>query len=51
MDKLIEAIEKALQANHRFVLDHHYIIHDGKVVIVDDRNRVSETIESKTIDG
>jgi preprotein translocase subunit SecA len=36
MDKLIEAIEKALQANHRFVLDHHYIIHEGKVVIVDE---------------
>jgi preprotein translocase subunit SecA len=36
MDKLIEAIEKALQANHRFVLDHHYIIQEGKVVIVDE---------------
>ena len=36
MDKLIEAIEKALQANHRFVLDHHYMIDENKVVIVDE---------------
>jgi preprotein translocase subunit SecA len=36
MDKLIEAIEKALQANHRFILDHHYMIHENKVVIVDE---------------
>ena len=36
MDKLIEAIEKALQANHRFTLDHHYMIHENKVVIVDE---------------
>ena len=36
MDKLIEAIEKALQAHHRFVLDQHYMIHENKVVIVDE---------------
>jgi preprotein translocase subunit SecA len=36
MDKLVEAIEKALQANHRFTLDHHYMIHENKVVIVDE---------------
>jgi preprotein translocase subunit SecA len=36
MDKLIEAIEKGLQANHRFVLDHHYMILENKVVIVDE---------------
>src|SRR5262249_61070200 len=36
MDKLIEAIEKALQANHRFVLDHHYMLMDNKVIIVDE---------------
>jgi preprotein translocase subunit SecA len=35
-DKLIEAIEKALQANHRFVLDHHYMIMENKVVIIDE---------------
>ncbi|WP_020471658.1 preprotein translocase subunit SecA [Zavarzinella formosa] len=36
MDKLIEAIEKALQANYRFVLDHHYMIHEDKIVIIDE---------------
>jgi preprotein translocase subunit SecA len=36
MDKLIEAIEKALQANHRFVRDHHYMVIEDKVVIVDE---------------
>ena len=36
MDKLIEAIEKALQANHRFVRDHHYMVIENKVVIVDE---------------
>ena len=36
MDKLIEAIEKALQANHRFILDHHYMIHEKKIVIIDE---------------
>ncbi|MSR54714.1 MAG: preprotein translocase subunit SecA [Gemmataceae bacterium] len=36
MDKLVEAIEKAIQANHRFVLDHHYMVIEGKVVIVDE---------------
>src|SRR5262245_19636313 len=36
MDKLIEAIEKALQANARFVRDHHYMVIENKVVIVDE---------------
>jgi preprotein translocase subunit SecA len=36
MDKLIEAIEKSLQANHRFILDHHYMVHEDKVVIIDE---------------
>ena len=36
MDKLIEAIEKALQANYRFVLDQHYMVDEDKVVIVDE---------------
>lgn len=35
-DKLIEAIEKAIQANFRFVLDHHYMIMENKVVIIDE---------------
>jgi preprotein translocase subunit SecA len=35
-DKLIEAIEKGIQANHRFVLDHHYMVIENKVVIVDE---------------
>jgi preprotein translocase subunit SecA len=35
-DKLIEAIEKGIQANHRFVLDHHYMLIEDKVVIVDE---------------
>ncbi len=36
MDKLIEAVEKALQANYRFVLDHHYMVHEDKIVIIDE---------------
>lgn len=36
MDKLAEAVEKAIQANHRFILDHHYMIHEDKVVIIDE---------------
>jgi preprotein translocase subunit SecA len=36
MDKLFEAIEKAVQANSRFVLDHHYMVLKDKVVIVDE---------------
>lgn len=36
MDKLIEAVEKALQANHRFIRDHHYMLHENKIVIIDE---------------
>jgi preprotein translocase subunit SecA len=36
MDKLFEAIEKAIQANFRLVLDHHYMILKDKIVIVDE---------------
>lgn len=36
MDKLFEAVEKALQAHYRFVKDHHYMIIKNKVVIVDE---------------
>lgn len=36
MDKLIEAVEKALQANFRFIRDHHYMIHEDKIVIIDE---------------
>jgi preprotein translocase subunit SecA len=35
-DKLIEAIEKGIQANYRFILDHHYMLIENKVVIVDE---------------
>ena len=36
MDKLFEAVEKALHAHFRFVRDHHYMIIKDKVVIVDE---------------
>jgi len=36
MDKLVEAIEKALQAHYRFKLDQHYMIDKGKIVIIDE---------------
>jgi preprotein translocase subunit SecA len=36
MDKLFEAVEKAIQAHFRFVRDHHYMIIKEKVVIVDE---------------
>jgi preprotein translocase subunit SecA len=36
MDKLHEHIERAVQAHHRFRLDQHYLIEDGKIVIIDD---------------
>jgi len=35
-DKLFEAVEKSLHAHHRFVRDHHYMLDDDKVVIVDE---------------
>ncbi len=36
MDKLFEAIEKAVHAHFRFILDHHYMVHDEKVIIIDE---------------
>jgi preprotein translocase subunit SecA len=36
MDKLHEHIERALQAHHKFRLDQHYLIEEGKIVIVDE---------------
>ncbi len=37
MDKMIEAIEKALQAYYRFRLDQHYMVNkEGKIVIIDE---------------
>ncbi len=36
-DKLIEALEKALHAHHRFRRDSHYMVgDDGKVIIIDE---------------
>ena len=37
MDKLIEAMEKALQARYRFTRDHHYMVGaENKIVIIDE---------------
>jgi preprotein translocase subunit SecA len=36
MDKLHEHIERALHANYRFRRDHHYMVDEGKVVIIDE---------------
>jgi preprotein translocase subunit SecA len=36
MDKLHEHVERAVHAHHRYALDQHYIVHDGKIVIVDE---------------
>ena len=36
MDKLHEHVERALHAHFRFVLDHHYMVINDKVVIVDE---------------
>jgi preprotein translocase subunit SecA len=36
MDKLHEHIERALHAHFRFRLDQHYMIDDGKIVIIDE---------------
>jgi preprotein translocase subunit SecA len=36
MDKLFEHIERAITAHHRFKRDHHYLIEDNKVVIIDE---------------
>ncbi len=36
-DKLLEQLEKSLQAHYRFQKDHHYMINDkGKIVIIDE---------------
>ncbi|MGL6096763.1 MAG: preprotein translocase subunit SecA, partial [Fimbriiglobus sp.] len=37
MDKLLEAVERALQAHYRFTRDHHYMISgEQKIVIIDE---------------
>jgi preprotein translocase subunit SecA len=37
MDKMIEAVERALQAYHRFARDHHYMVSkENKIVIIDE---------------
>jgi preprotein translocase subunit SecA len=37
MDKLIEAVERALQAHYRFVRDHQYMVTgEGKIVIIEE---------------
>lgn len=36
MDKLHEHVERALHANYRFKLDQHYMIHEDKIVIIDE---------------
>jgi preprotein translocase subunit SecA len=37
MDKLIESVERALQAYHRFTRDHHYMVSsEQKIVIIDE---------------
>src|SRR5262245_37074463 len=37
MDKFHEAVERALHAYHRFVLDHHYMVSpEKKIVIIDE---------------
>jgi preprotein translocase subunit SecA len=35
-DKLHKHLERAIQAHHRYRLDQHYILREGKVVIVDE---------------
>jgi preprotein translocase subunit SecA len=36
MDKLHEHVERALHANHRFRRDQHYMVHEDKIVIIDE---------------
>jgi preprotein translocase subunit SecA len=36
MDKLFEQLEKSLQAHYRFRRDQHYMVHDDKIVIIDE---------------
>jgi preprotein translocase subunit SecA len=35
-DKLFEHVERACHAHYRYVLDQHYMVHENKVVIVDE---------------
>jgi preprotein translocase subunit SecA len=36
MDKLHEHVERGIHANHRFRRDQHYMIEEGKVIIIDE---------------
>jgi preprotein translocase subunit SecA len=36
LDKLLEHVERAVQAHHRFRCDQHYLIEEGKIVIIDE---------------
>jgi preprotein translocase subunit SecA len=36
MDKLCEHIERAVHAHYRFRLDQHYMVQDGKVILIDE---------------
>ncbi len=36
MDKLHEHCERAIHANHRFRRDQHYMVHEDKIVIIDE---------------
>lgn len=36
MDKLFEAVEKAIFAHVRYRKDQHYMIHEGKIIIIDE---------------
>ncbi|MBL8798433.1 MAG: preprotein translocase subunit SecA, partial [Planctomycetia bacterium] len=36
MDKLHEHIERAIHSNHRYRRDQHYMVADGKIVIIDE---------------
>jgi preprotein translocase subunit SecA len=36
MDKLHEHVERAIHANHRFRRDQHYMVHEDKIVIIDE---------------
>ncbi|MCX7701015.1 MAG: preprotein translocase subunit SecA, partial [Gemmataceae bacterium] len=36
MDKLQEHVERALWAHHRYRRDQHYMVHEGKIVLIDE---------------
>ena len=37
MDKMLEAVERALHANYRFARDHHYMVNkENKIIIIDE---------------